>query len=144
MPRRGKSYQQQLLISENMYNLLSTLVCTALLSANYATTSPSPEQKTLPFKATALVTPQNRIWLTVEKPQTTRVAVFLRSPNHAVLFQELLRKNQREFLIKLDVSDLPDGDYELEVKSMEGSLRRQVKVMTFPEENEIRQIAVIN
>ncbi|WP_234735791.1 hypothetical protein [Tellurirhabdus bombi] len=124
-----------------MLNLLSNLIAAALLSTTTTTDEPA-KTKALSFDASAYVTINRQIRVAVEKSDAAPVVVLLRNANNEILFKEKLGKNTQKYALKLDVEALKDGQYELEVKSDEGSIRKQVKIASEPVQTTTRQIVL--
>ncbi|MGV3557693.1 hypothetical protein [Larkinella arboricola] len=123
-----------------MMNLLSNLICTALLSTT--SVDPAAAPKALSFDASAYVTVNNQIRLAVEKTSAEPVVVLLRDKNSRVLFQQFVGKKAQKYAVKLDVADLANGTYELEVKSKEGSIRKEVNLNSKPTEAPTRLVVM--
>ena len=115
-----------------MMNLLSNLICTAILSTTPIDNGNAP--KTLSFDASAYVTVNNQIRVAVEKSTLEPVEVLLRDDKNRVMFQQYVGKKEQKYAVKLNVAELPDGKYELEVKSNEGSIRKEVNLGAAPVE----------
>ncbi|GAB3329675.1 hypothetical protein GCM10027299_33410 [Larkinella ripae] len=109
-----------------MKALFSTLIIAALLSANTVTATPNTP-KSRSFETSSFVTSQNKIWVAVEKSSATPVTVILRKDND-VFYKRIIGKNESKFAAKLDVSDLSDGQYELEFSSSDGSVKKTVNI----------------
>ncbi|GAB3247603.1 hypothetical protein GCM10027347_03320 [Larkinella harenae] len=109
-----------------MKALFGTLIIAALLSANTVTATPN-NPKTRSFETSTFVTNQNKIWVAVEKSAATPVTVILRK-NNEVFFKRFIGKNESKFAAKLDVSELADGEYELEFVSSGGSVKKTVNI----------------
>lgn len=110
-----------------MKTLFGTLICTALLSANLATATPNTP-KSRSFETNTFITNQNKIWVAVEKSSSTPVTVLLRNSDNEVVFKRFIGKSESKFAAKLDVSDLPEGQYKLEFTSSEGSVKKSVNI----------------
>lgn len=121
-------------------NLLSNLICTAILSTTPV--DPAATPKTLSFDASAYVTVNNQIRVAVEKSSLEPVSVLLRDKNNRVLFQQFVGKKALKYAVKLNVAELPNGTYELEVKSKEGSIRKEVSLGSKPVEAPIRMVVM--
>ncbi|GAB3907769.1 hypothetical protein GCM10028803_42120 [Larkinella knui] len=113
-----------------MLNLLSNLICTALLSAPLSGDPAAP--KALPFEVGTYVTSENKIRVSIEKSAPESVVLLLRNDKKEILFREVISKKQLKYAAKLDMKNLTDGTYELEFKSAQGAIRKQVNVVTQP------------
>ncbi|RRB04042.1 hypothetical protein [Larkinella rosea] len=110
-----------------MKALFGTLIIAALLSANTATATPNTP-KSRSFETNTFITNQNKIWVAVEKSSSMPVTVFLRNSDNEVVFKRFIGKSESKFAAKLDVSELPEGQYELEFTSSEGSVKKTVSI----------------
>lgn len=109
-----------------MFHVLNNLICAALLSIN-----PSNEPvatKALPFEASAYITLDHQIRLSVVKSTQEPVVVLLRNTKNEVLFTKTVGRKMQNYALKMDVSNLQDGAYELEIKSSQGTVRKQVEL----------------
>ena len=123
-----------------MFTLLSQIAATALLNA--ATLTNPTEPNALPFDASAYVTVNHQIRVAVAKNTDVPVVVLLRNKSNEVLFRQNISKKETKYAVKLDVEELTDGDYELEVRSNEGSIRKQLNLSTAPVKQTTRVIAM--
>lgn len=123
-----------------MFSLMSKIVVSALMSATTLTTPTTP--KALSFEASAFVTANKQIRVAVQKTADAPVVIFLRSKDNQILFRQNISKKELKYAVKLDVNELADGQYELEVKSSEGSIRKQLSLSTTPAQQTTRVIAV--
>lgn len=110
-----------------MKAFIGTLICAALLSANLATATPN-NPKSRSFETSSFVTKQNKIWVAVEKSSSTPVTVILRNNDNEVFFKRVIGKNESKFVAKLDVSELSEGQYELEFVSSQGTEKKVVSI----------------
>ncbi|GAB3314840.1 hypothetical protein GCM10027299_03500 [Larkinella ripae] len=122
-----------------MLNLLSNLICTALVSASL-NGGEIKAPKALPFEVSAYVTSENKVRFAVEKSSPETVMVLLRNEKKEILFQEMITKKELKYAAKLDMKNLTDGAYELEFKSAQGTIRKQVNVATKPVASPERQV----
>jgi hypothetical protein len=111
-----------------MFTTISNLIGAILVSA--ATLSNPTNPKGLSFDASAFVNSKNQIRLSVVKPTTETLTVVLRDEKNHVLYERVLPKSESKPAILFNVDNLEDGQYEIEVRSNQGSIRKQVKLMT--------------
>lgn len=123
-----------------MLPLMSKLAGSILMSA--ATLSNPTTPKALPFDASAFVTVNNQIQLAVSKTSEVPVIILLRNADNQILFRQGISKKESKYAVKLNVDELVDGDYELEVKSSEGSIRKHLNLSTQPIKQTARVIAM--
>ncbi|WP_461041104.1 hypothetical protein [Spirosoma harenae] len=119
---------------------MNTLAASVLLSASTLFNPTTP--KTLSFDASAYVTINHEIRLAVQKSAEMPVQVILRNKSNEVLYQQSLGKKETKYAVKLNVDELADGMYELEVRSSEGSIVKQLNLATKPVEKTSRTIAM--
>ncbi|GAB3950255.1 hypothetical protein GCM10028805_27920 [Spirosoma harenae] len=101
-----------------------------LLSASTFVNPTTP--KVLSFDASAFVTINHQIRVSVNKATGIPVAVILRDKDNQILFQQNIGKKEAAYAVKMNVDDLTDGQYDLEIKSSEGSIHKQVTLLTEP------------
>ncbi|WP_338876257.1 hypothetical protein WBJ53_11465 [Spirosoma sp. SC4-14] len=123
-----------------MLTLMSKLAGSILMSA--ATLANPTTPKALPFDASAFVTVNNQIQLAVSKTSDVPVVVLLRNANNQILFRQGISKKESKYAVKLNVDELADGEYELEVRSSEGSIRKHLNVSTQPVQQTARVVAM--
>ncbi|WP_293871191.1 hypothetical protein [Spirosoma sp.] len=123
-----------------MLTLMSKVVASVLISASTFTNPTTP--KSLSFDASAFVTANNQIRLAVNKGSDKPVLIILRNRSNEVLFRRSLSKNESNYAVKLNVDDLVDGTYELEFKSDEGSIIKQITLGPAPVQKVTRIVAM--
>lgn len=121
-----------------------TKIATSLLLSTSALINPTnpTAPKTLSFDASAYVTVNHQIRVAVQKSVDKPVVVLLRNKNNQILFRQQVSKQEAKYAVKLNVDDLTDGQYEVEVSSSEGSIRKQVTLSTPPVESTNRIVAM--
>ena len=123
--------------------LMNQIAISLLLSAATLLNPTTPTTpKNLTFDASAYVTVNNEIRVAVQKTADVPVVILLRGKDHQVLFQQSLGKEETRYAMKLNVDELGDGQYELEVKSSEGSIIKELNVSTQPVQKVTRIVAV--
>lgn len=120
---------------------MSKAVGSILLSAATLTNPTTP--KALSFDASVFVTTSNKIRLSVNKATGVPVEILLRDQQKAILFRQTINKKDDKCAILFSVNDLADGQYELEIKSNEGSIRKQVTLTTAPVNQPARLITTL-
>lgn len=122
-----------------MFNLLfsmpvlanaKTLASALLLGAITTLSDPGTVVKPTSFNASVYVGANNKIKLAVEKNIPGTVSVTLSDKYKQVLYQTMLGKRNMKSALQFDVSQLPDGQYTLELKSDEGSIVKQINLET--------------
>ena len=123
-----------------MFSLMSKVAATVLMSASTFTNPTTP--KTLSFDASAFVTTSNQIRVAVQKNAEHPVVIMLLNKSHEVLYRKNISKKELQYAVKLDVNDLADGQYEIEVRSSEGSIVKEVTLKTAPIQQTTRIVAM--
>jgi hypothetical protein len=116
------------------------LVASVLMSTATLTNPTTP--KALPFDASAFVTIDNQIRVAVSKTADVPVVILLRSSDNQIIYQRSIDKKDANYAVKLNVEELSDGKYELEVASKEGSIRKQLTLSTKPVEHSSRAVTM--
>ncbi len=70
------------------------------------------------------------------------MTVLLRNDKKEIIFQETISKKELKYAAKLDMKNLADGAYELEFKSAQGAIRKQVNVATQPVSTPTRMVVL--
>jgi hypothetical protein len=129
-----------------MFTLMTQFIGAVLISAATLTNPTTPANPTTPkalsFQTSAFVTVNNEIRVAVNKTADMPISVILRDSKNNVLFEQMMGKKEVQYAVKLKVDQLADGEYELEVKSREGSIRKQLTLGTKPVETPNRVVAM--
>jgi hypothetical protein len=123
-----------------MLTLMSKVAASILISASTFANPTTP--KALPFGASAFVTIDNQIRVSVDKTAEVPVVVLLRNADNKIVFSQKINKKEAKYAMKLNVDELADGKYELEVKSEEGSIRKELNLSTQPAQKTSRLVAM--
>lgn len=124
-----------------MFSLMSKVAASILLSAS---TLINPiKVNSLPFEASAYVTGNNHLRVAIQKTSEVPVVIFLRDKSNDILFRQNVSRKEANYVIKMDVRELADGQYELEIKSVNGSIRKQLNVATTSAQQQNRVVAVL-
>lgn len=92
-------------------------------------TNPTAPAKPASFDASVYITKANKIRLAVEKNTVEPVHITLRQAGGSeALFSRQLGRKQTKVAIQLDVDQLADGAYELEIKSATGIIVKRVNL----------------
>lgn len=119
---------------------LMSKAATLLISA--ATFFNPTTPKKLSFDASAYVTVTNEVRVAVQKSADVPVTIVLRSNANEVLYRQVVSSHDAKYAIRMRVDELPDGQYELEIKSAEGSIRKQLNLSTKPIQDIARTVSV--
>ncbi|MBC8151723.1 MAG: hypothetical protein H7Z72_02315 [Bacteroidetes bacterium] len=107
---------------------------TATLFAN-----PIDPVTTASFNTCLYITKANKIHLAIEKITAAPITITLRplGAGQPCIFRQCLGKKQAKLALRLDVSELVDGIYELEIKSATGQTIRQIELATPARQTEV-------
>lgn len=123
-----------------MFSLINQVLACVVMSTSTLINPITPNA--LPFDASAYVTVHNQIRVAIRKTADVPVVVLLRNKSNEVLYQKSIGKKETTYAVKLDVNELNDGQYELEVRSSEGSIRKQLNLSTAPVQQSARVLAM--
>lgn len=119
-----------------MTTLLATAFAKPIIILHLLMASPVPALLEHPandvtFAASAYVTKANKIRVSIDKPNHEPMTISLRSvgQQHVVFTEHVNRKTTKATLL-LDVAQLADGAYELELKTSSGQLIKQIDLRT--------------
>lgn len=113
---------------------------TASLFAN-----PTDPVTPAPFNTCLYITKANKIHLAIEKITATPITITLRSMKlgQPCVFKRFMGKKQAKIALRLDVSQLVDGMYELEIKSATGQTTRQIELATPVRQTEVTRTIIL-
>ncbi len=119
-----------------MTTLFATAFAKPILVLHLLMTSPVPAINEHPannatFAASAYVTKANKIRVSIDKPNREPMTISLRpvGQQHVVFTEHVNRKTTKATLL-LNVDQLADGAYELELKTSSGQLVKQIDLHT--------------
>ena len=123
-----------------MLTFLSNLALSALISASTLTNPPTPKANA--FGASAFVTLDNQVRVSVVKGADAPAEIVLRNANNLVIFRQSLDRKDEKCALKLNVNELTDGKYELEVKSGDSSIKKELNLSTQTVQQNSRVVAM--
>lgn len=123
-----------------MLTFINSLALSALISASSFANPTTPNSES--FGASAYVSIDHKIRVAVVKPADASAEILLRDANHQVVFRQSLNRKDEKVALKLNVDELADGKYELEVKSGEGSFHKQLDLSSQPVQQTARVVAM--
>ncbi len=105
-----------------MKTIIKSLVCALALGTTVAFAHPTDEKskdnRPVPaFESSTYVSADANLRVAVKKNTTDRVYITLRNTDGVVLFAETIGKKETAYAAKIDVKDLNDGVYQLEISS---------------------------
>ncbi len=105
-----------------MKTIIKSLVCALALGTTVAFAHPTDEKskdsRPVPaFESSTYVSADANLRVAVKKNTSDRVYITLRNTEGVVLFTETIGKKESSYAAKIDVKDLNDGVYQLEIFS---------------------------
>lgn len=97
--------------------LASTVVFGASTKSEKSNNRPIENRTAVTFETSAYVTKDASIKLAIKKNAPERVYITLRGVNKAILYRETINKNEMSYAAKINVNDLSDGNYQLEIST---------------------------
>jgi hypothetical protein len=141
-----------------MKTFVKTLVGALALASTVAFASTSESKKSNPrrpaenntienrtavtFETSAYVTKDASIKLAVKKNAPERVYITIRSANNDVLYRETINKNEMSYAAKINVNELTDGVYKLEIATDKDRVVKRLNLSSSKTEAE-RRITVL-
>jgi methionine-rich copper-binding protein CopC len=109
-----------------MKTVITTIACALALTSSVAFAHPTTTEdktnanKVTSFETSAYVAKDASIRLALKKNVPGRVYVQIRNAKGEIIYAETVGKNEMNFAAKLNVSELADGVYTLEIISKNG------------------------
>jgi hypothetical protein len=119
-----------------MTTLLATTFAKPIIILHLLMASPAPALLEHPandvtFAASTYVTKANKIRIAIDKPNCEPMTISLRPVGQRnVVFTEHVHRKITKATLLLDVDQLADGVYELELKTSSGQLIKQIDLRT--------------
>ena len=113
-----------------MKTTIKTLVCALALSSTVAFANPTEEKTAAKFEASAFTTKDASIRVAIKKNVHERVYLTLSDAKGEVLFAETIPKNDMNYAAKLNLSELADGVYKIEIVAGKDRIVKQLNVST--------------
>jgi len=101
----------------------------------------SDNRTAVTFETSAYVTRDAAIRLAVKKNAPERVYITLRNAKNAVLYRETITKNEMSYAAKINVDELADGNYKLEIATLQDRVVKRLH-LTSPRTEAERVISV--
>jgi hypothetical protein len=119
---------------------LASTIAFANSVAEKTTESRSTETRTAAtFETSTYVTKDASIKLAVKKNAPERVYITLRSAKNAILYRETINKNEMSYAAKININDLTDGVYKLEIATNHDRVVKRLN-LTSPKSEAERRI----
>ncbi len=122
--------------------LIAFAFVASLSSLSLAKPIVRPGKQAVAYATSFYTAVDGRLVLSLEKQAGNVVSVRLVNTKGATLFTQNVAKRQTSAQLRLDVSQLPDGDYSVEVSNGEKVTTHQVTIATPAVATPTRQIAL--
>jgi Domain of unknown function (DUF3244) len=116
-----------------MKTSFKTIACVLALSAMTATASFATEKtgkETPRFEASAYVAKDANLLVSVSKNVPSRVTLTLKDEKNKEVYSENINKNELKASYKLNLSNLADGKYTLEITSDSQTITKQINLVS--------------
>ena len=98
--------------------LVAITLSVVTLSASLAIGNPGSRPAAIAtYKTGIYTTSEGKLNIALDKETVGKVAIILKSSDGKVLFAQHLGKNQKTARIRLNLSELEDGDYQVEISN---------------------------
>lgn len=104
--------------------------------------SPVENRPAVTFETSAYVTKDASIKLAVKKNAPERVFITLRNANNTIIYRETINKNDMSYAAKINVDELRDGAYKLEIATKNDRVIKKLNLSSPKTESE-RVITVL-
>lgn len=112
------------------FALALTLAATTV-SATFADGTPAGRTaNAAAFKSGVYTNAAGKLHVSLDKETGGKVTIRLKDNNGTILYNEQLGKNETTYRTRMDLSDLPDGTYELELTNGVETTRQTVTIST--------------
>ncbi len=129
-----------------MKTIIKSIACALALTTSVAFAKPTEDKTstTRPeatFESSAFVTADANVRVAIKKNAPQKVYLTLKNANGDVLFAETVGKKEMAYAAKINVSDLNDGSYQLEITSGQNRVVKQLNLVSKKVETQ-RQVTV--
>lgn len=126
-------------------SLLVAFTLTAVtFSASWATTNPGARPATVAaYKTGIYTTVSGKLHVSLDKEATGAVDIKLKNQNGTILFAQRLAKKEKIARLSFNLSELPDGDYRLEITNGVDTTTQTVTLAT-PQPSMTSRLVAVN
>jgi ribosomal protein S6 len=129
-----------------MKTIITSIACALALTTSVAFAKPTEEKTSnnrpeATFESSAFVTADANVRVAIKKNAPQKVYLTLKNANGEVLFAETVGKKEMAYAAKINVSDLNDGSYQLEITSGQNRVVKQLNLVSKKVETQ-RQVTV--
>lgn len=116
-----------------MKTFIKSIACALALTTTVAFAHPTEEKTSnnrpeATFESSAFVTADANLRVAIKKNAPQKVYLTLKSKDGQVLFAETIGKKEMAYVAKINVSDLTDGTYQLEITSGQNRVVKQLNL----------------
>lgn len=116
-----------------MKTFIKSIACALALTTTVAFAHPTEEKTSnnrpeATFESSAFVTADANLRVAIKKNAPQKVYLTLKSKDGQVLFAETIGKKEMAYAAKINVSDLTDGTYQLEITSGQNRVVKQLNL----------------
>lgn len=129
-----------------MKTIITSIACALALTTSVAFAKPTEEKTSnnrpeATFESSAFVTADANLRVAIKKNASQKVYLTLKNANGDVLFAETVGKKEMAYAAKINVSDLNDGSYQLEIMSGKNRVVKHLNLVSKKVETQ-RQVTV--
>jgi hypothetical protein len=129
-----------------MKTIIKSIACALALTTSVAFAKPTEEKTSnnrpeATFESSAFVTADANLRVAIKKNAPQKVYLTLKNASGDVLFAETVGKKEMTYAAKINVSDLNDGSYQLEITSGTNRVVKQLNLVSKKVETQ-RQVTV--
>lgn len=116
-----------------MKTIIKSIACALALTTTVAFAHPTEDKTSnnrpeATFESSAFVTADANLRVAIKKNAPQKVYLTLKSNEGQVLFAETIGKKEMAYAAKINVSDLTDGNYQLEIVSGKNRVVKQLNL----------------
>lgn len=116
-----------------MKTFIKSIACALALTTTVAFAHPTEEKTSnnrpeATFESSAFVTADASLRVAIKKNAPQKVYLTLKNKDGQVLFAETIGKKEMAYAAKINVSDLTDGTYQLEITSGQNRVVKQLNL----------------
>ncbi|MBD2701841.1 hypothetical protein IC229_14410 [Spirosoma sp. BT702] len=111
----------------------------------FADTNPGRRaEKVATFKTGIYTTTSGKLSIALDKEKGGYVDILLKNAEGKVLYSQRMNKNESVYRTRLNLSELPDGAYQLEITNGVDTTRQTVTIATKNPQRTIEAVAINN
>ncbi len=107
---------------------IAVILGLAFSTASYASGDDKTTTKPVSYEVGAYISNDSKIRVGIKKDFGKRLSVYLKDANGNVIFEENLGKKRANYAVKLNLTELQDGEYSLEVLSGNELFKKKINI----------------